>query len=170
MPADETISHKKTFFQRISHFLIIAAYLWLLMCVFTLHNAILLSDWNILAHLGNITFKALLFGKFVLIAEHLHLGKRAEHYALIWPITIKAALFAITIIGFDLLEEMLVEAFRGAPAATSGDIFALTSLPQIVALTFMAFIALRPFFAINELGRVLGKDHLRELFFKPQTE
>lgn len=169
MSADATLAHKKTLFQRMEHFLFIAAYLWLLLSVFTLHNAVLSSEWNVFAHLGAVTVKALLFGKFVLIAEHLHLGKRAEHLPLIWPILIKAALFAITIIGFDVLEEMLVEAFRHTSAAPSGDGLTLTSPMQILAITFMAFIALLPFFAINELGRVLGQERLRELFFKPRA-
>lgn len=170
MSTDAAHAPKKTLFQRIQHFLIIAAYLWLLLSVFTLHNAILSSQWNLFAQLGGITVKALLFGKFVLIAEHLHLGKRAERYALIWPIIIKAALFAIVIIGFNVLEEKLVEAIRHMPATPSGDGLLLTSLPQIISLTFMAFVALLPFFAINELGRVLGQDRLRELFFKPSAE
>ena len=96
MPTDETAPHSKTFFQRISHFLLVAAYLWLLLSVFTLHNAVTASDWTLATHLGEVTLKALLFGKFVLIAEHLHLGKRAEHLPLVWPILIKAALFAIS--------------------------------------------------------------------------
>jgi hypothetical protein len=168
MPTDETTPHHKTFFQRISHFLIIAAYLWLLMSVYTLHNAVLTSDWNLAAQLGTITVKALLFGKFVLIAEHLHLGRRAEHLPLIWPILIKAALFAIVIIGFEVLEKMLVEAIWPAHAASEADAFALTNPAQIASLTFMIFVALIPFFAVNELSRILGQERLRELFFKPR--
>ena len=168
MPTDETAPHKKTLFQRMSHFLLIAAYLWLLLSVFTLHNAITASDWSLLTHLGEVTLKALLFGKFVLIAEHLHLGKRAEHLPLIWPILIKAALFAIVVIGFDVLEEHLLEAFRSAPAATT-EAFTLSSPAQIASLTFMAFIALIPFFGITELSRVMGQEKFRELFFKPRA-
>jgi len=166
MPTDEARSHSKTFFQRISHFLIIAAYLWLLMSIYTLHNAVLTSEWNLIARLGDITLKALLFGKFVLIAEHMHLGRRAEHLPLIWPILIKAALFAIVIIGFELLEKLLVETFWPAHAAAEGaNAMPLSTTPEIASLTFTIFVALIPFFAVNELGRILGQDRLRELFF-----
>lgn len=163
MPTDET--HHKTFLQRISHFLIIAAYLWLLMSVYTLHNAVLASEWNLLAHLGDVTVKALLFGKFVLIAEHLHLGRRAERLPLIWPILIKAALFAVVIIGFELLEERLVDWLRPSHAAAGEGAMPLSTLSDVAALAFMLFIALVPFFAVNELSRILGQDRLRELFF-----
>ena len=166
MPTDETTPHHKTFFQRISHFLIIAAYLWLLMSVYTLHNAVLSADWNLAAQLSTITLKALLFGKFVLIAEHLHLGRRAEHLPLIWPILIKAVLFAIVIIGFEVLEKMLVEAIWPARTASESDAFALTNPAQIASLTFMIFVALLPFFGITELSRIMGQEKLRELFFK----
>jgi hypothetical protein len=32
----------------------------------------------------------------------------------------------------------------------------------------MIFVALIPFFAVNELSRILGQERLRELFFKPR--
>lgn len=168
MPTDEIAPHAKTFFQRISHFLVIAAYLWLLLSVYTLHNAIMTSQWNLLAHLGDVTVKALLFGKFVLIAEHLHIGKRAERLPLIWPILIKAALFAIIIIGFDVLEEMLVEALWPAHAAADQAI-PLSHPAQIMTITFMIFVALIPFFGINELSRVIGQDKMQDIFFKRQS-
>ncbi len=166
MPTDKTTRHSKTFFQRISHFLIIAAYLWLLLSVYTLHNAIMASQWNLLAHLGDVTLKALLFGKFVLIAEHLHLGKRAERLPLIWPILIKAALFAVVIIGFEVLEEMLIKALWPAHAVSASPAIPLSDPAQIITITFMIFVALIPFFGINELTRLIGQDKMRDLFFK----
>lgn len=169
MPTDKASPHSKTFFQRISHFLIIAAYLWLLLSVYTLHNAVMTSEWNLLAHLGEITLKALLFGKFVLIAEHLHLGRRAERLPLIWPILIKAALFAVVIIGFNVLEEMLVEAYWPTHAATGSQSIPLGASAEIITITFMIFVALIPFFGINELSRVIGQDKMRDLFFKRQS-
>ena len=156
----------KTVFQRMGHFLVVFAYLWLLLCVYTLHNSVVLPDWGLAAHLGAATLKALVLAKFVLIGEHLKLGSRAEHLPLVWVVLIKAALFAMLLIGFNILEELLVEAIRPQDGAASGDALPMDDMSSIVSLAVMAFIALVPFFGIGELTRVLGEERMRDLFFR----
>src|SRR3546814_9407075 len=95
---------------RFGHFLTVIAYLWLLLSVYTLHNSMVLSDWGLVEHLGAATLKALVFAKFVVIGEHLTLGRRAEGFPMLWPILIKAALFSLMLIGFNLLEAFIIEA------------------------------------------------------------
>lgn len=158
-------SGKTGWFFRLRNFFFIFAYLWLLLSVFTLHNALVLPDWGLLAHFGAATLKALVFAKFILIGEHLKLGSRAEHLPLIWPILIKAALFSLVLIGFNLAEEALLHWLRPHEAA-SGDGMDLASLPAILSLTVMIFVALIPFFGIRELGRVIGEDGMLDLFFR----
>ncbi|MDO8839699.1 MAG: hypothetical protein Q7V31_12300 [Parvibaculum sp.] len=150
---------------RLRHFFFIFVYLWLLLSVYTLHNTLVLSDWSLLAHLGAATLKALVFAKFILIGEHLKLGSRAEHLPLIWPILIKSALFSLVLIGFNLAEEALLHWLRPHEAA-SGDGMDLGSLPAILSLTVMIFVALIPFFGIRELGRIIGEDGMFDLFFR----
>lgn len=158
-------SGKTGWFFRLRHFFFIFAYLWLLLSVYTLHNTLVLTDWSLAAHLGTATLKALVFAKFILIGEHLKLGSRAEHLPLIWPILIKSALFSLVLIGFNLAEEALLHWLRPDEAA-GGDGMDLGSLPAILSLTIMTFIALIPFFGIRELGRVLGEDGILDLFFR----
>ena len=160
---------KSTFLGRIGHFLIIAAYLWLLLAIYTLHNAVVLSDWELAAHLGAATLKALVLGKFVLIGEHLKLGSRAEHLPLVWVVLVKSVLFAILLIGFNILEELLVEAIWPHEGAGSSEALALSGAPAALSLTLMAFVALIPFFGISELTRVLGEERMRALFFRRQN-
>jgi hypothetical protein len=158
----------KTVFDRISHFLIIFAYLWLLLSVYTLHNSLIFSNWELAEHLGSATLKALVFAKFVLIGEHLKLGSRAERLPLIWPILIKAALFAAMLIAFDVLEDLLVAHFR--PHAGAGDDgLEPADIRTMLSLFVMAFVALVPFFGITELSRTMGRDRMRELFFGNRT-
>jgi hypothetical protein len=86
-----------------------------------LHNSIVLSDWRLIGHLAPAMLKALVFAKFVLIGEHLKLGKRFEDRPLIWPILIKAALFSVVLVGFDCLEAVIVHAIWPHAGARSGD-------------------------------------------------
>jgi hypothetical protein len=156
----------KTFvLPRASHFFIIFIYLWLLLSVYALHNSIVLSDWRLIGHLAPAMLKAVVFAKFVLIGEHLKLGKRFEDRPLIWPILIKAALFSVVLVGFDCLEAVIVHAIWPHAGARSGDGVELMNIRVISAFSFMSFIALIPFFGIMELSRVLGEDQMRKLFF-----
>ena len=158
--------HGKTLLDRMGHFLIVFAYLWLLLSVYTLHNSIRLPEWGIAAHLGAATMKALVLAKFVLIGEHMKLGSRAEHLPLIWIVLIKSALFAVLLIGFNLLEELLVETLRPHSGAENGDILLLSDPSTIVSLAIMAFVSLIPFFGIGELSKTLGETQMRKLFFQ----
>ncbi len=152
------------------HFFFIFGYLWLLLSVYALHNSIVLSDWRLLGHLAPAMLKALIFAKFVLIGEHLKLGARFEKKPLIWPILIKAALFSVLLIGFDFLEAVISNAIWPKAASQGGNGFELTDARMILSFSFMAFVALIPFFGIRELGRVIGADQMRDLFFHGRTK
>ena len=152
--------------ERANHFFFIFGYLWLLLSVYALHNSIVLSDWKFIGHLGPVTLKALVFTKFVLIGEHLKLGAQFEDKPLIWPVLIKAALFSFLLIGFDLLESVIVNAIWPNTASKGGDGIELTNIRMILSFSILAFIALIPFFAIRELSKVIGEKQMRDLFFR----
>jgi hypothetical protein len=155
----------KTFVaERAGHVLFVFGYLWLLLSVYALHNSIVLADWRLLGHLGPATVKALVFAKIVLIGEHLRVGGWFEGKPLIWPILIKAALFAALLIGFDFLEVAIKEAVW-PQAVRADDGMQLRTVREIMSFSFMTLVALVPFFAIMELTRLIGHDQMRALFF-----
>jgi hypothetical protein len=152
--------------ERVAHSFFIFGYLWLLLSVYALHNSIVLSDWQLIGHLGPAMLKALVFTKFVLIGEHLKLGEWFEEKPLIWPILIKAASFSVLLIGLDFLEAVIVNTiWPNAPSKGGGGI-ELTNVRVILSFSFLAFIALIPFFGIRELSKVIGEDLMRDLFFR----
>ena len=154
---------------RAGHFFFIFGYLWLLLSVYALHNSIVLSDWRLIGHLAPAMLKALVFTKFILIGEHLRLGAWFEDKPLIWPILIKAALFAALLIGFDFLEVVTVNVIWPNAASKGSDVIEFTSVPVILSFSILAFVALIPFFGIMELGKLLGRDQMRDLFFRRHT-
>jgi len=166
MSSEQAPSYTAIALDKAGHFFIIFAYLWLLLSVYALHNSIVLSDWRLLGHLAPAALKALIFAKFVLIGEHLKLGSRFEDRPLIWPILVKAALFSLLLIGFDILEGVIVHYFRPNAPSKGGDTIELTNIRMTLSFSFMAFIALIPFFAIRELSKVVGEEQMRELFFR----
>ncbi len=134
----------------------------LLLSVYALHNSVVLADWRLLGHLGPAMLKALVFTKFLLIGEHLGLAAGFEDKPLIWPILIKAALFSGVLIGFDIVEVLIVDAIW--PHASKGsDGIEPTDLRTALSFSFMAFVALIPFFGIREFAKVIGEDRMRDL-------
>jgi len=155
---------------RAGHFFFVFGYLWLLLSVYALHNSIVLADWRLLGHLGPAMLKALVFTKFLLIGEHLKLGAGFEDKPLIWPILIQAALFSALLIGFDVIEIAIVHAIWPNAASKSSDGIEPNDLRTILSFSFMAFIALIPFFGIRELSKVIGEDQMRDLLFRSHAK
>ena len=153
----------QTMMNKANHLFRVFAYLWLLLTVYALHDSITLSHHPLLGELGGAALKALVLAKFMLIGEHLKLGRGLDHLRLIWSVLIKAALYSALLIALHVVEELLINAYWPSDASQGFD---STSLPVVLSLTTMAFVGLVPFFAIEELGRVLGKARLYDLFFK----
>ena len=155
---------------RAGHFFFIFGYLWLLLSVYALHNSIVLADWRLLGHLGPAMLKALVFTKCVLIGEHIKLGARFEDKPLIWAILIKAALFSALLIGLDFLEAVVSSAIWPNAAPKGNGEIDLINLRVILSFSFLAFVALIPFFGIMELSKLIGRDQMRDLFFRNHTK
>jgi hypothetical protein len=153
--------------EKLGHFIFVFGYLSLLLSVYALHNSIVLADWHLLGHLWPAMLKALIFTKFLLIGEHLKLGDRFDDRPLIWPILIKAALFSALLIGFDLLEGVIVGAIW--PDRNADESPDLTSLRTSLSFALMTFVALIPFFGIRELSKVIGEAQMQKLFFRSRT-
>ena len=155
---------------RAGHFFFVFGYLWLLLSVYALHNSIVLADWRLLGHLGPAMLKALVFTKFLLIGEHLGLAGGFEDKPLIWPILIKAALFSALLIGFDIIEVIIVNMIWPHAGPKSSDGGEPTDLRTALSFSFMAFVALIPFFGIREFGMVIGEDRMRDILFRRRAK
>jgi hypothetical protein len=155
---------------RAAHFFIVFGYLWLLLSVYALHNSIVLADWRLIGHLAPAMLKALVFTKFLLIGEHLHLGGGFEQKPLIWPILIKAGLFSALLIGFDVLEVYIVDTIWPNAGSKGSEVIALPDFRAAVSFACMAFIALIPFFGIRELSKAIGEERMRDLFFRSRPQ
>jgi hypothetical protein len=69
------------------------------------------------------------------------------------------------LVSFHLLEEILVGWWHGKTIAESIPTVGGGSFKGILAVGFMMFIVLMPFFAVKEFGRIVGENELYELFF-----
>lgn len=145
---------------------VITVYLWLLFGLFGLHRELLQGHGISLWQQGFAIINALVFGKVILIGEALKVGKRQERRPLAWSVLYKSLIFAILLVAFHLLEEAIRAWFESRPLSTvvteSGG-----SLAGIAAYAAIFFVVLIPFFAYEEVARVLGGRTLWDLFFRP---
>jgi len=144
---------------------VITVYLWLLFALFSLHRQLVQGHGVSVWHQGFAIVNALIFGKVMLIGEVLEVGKVLERRALVWVVFGKSLIFAILLLAFHIVEEAIRAWFVGQSLSASFNDFG-GSLPGLVTAAAIFFVALIPFFALQEAARVLGSGALYDLFFR----
>jgi hypothetical protein len=155
---------KKRVVSEARQFLVVFAYVWLLLAVFDLYRSVILSDANIVQHQSLAILKALAFAKILFVAEEMGLGQRFKEKPLIWSMLFKSAVFAVLLMTFNLLEKAVEHRFW-PHAAARGDEINLTSFQTVLSVGIVMFVALIPFFGLRELGKVVGASQMYKLFF-----
>ena len=159
-------SLKKNAYEELKKYFRIVLYLWLVFGLLLLYKSVILNEEHIsyLAH-GIALINALVLGKFVLIAQALHLGDRAQGSPLIYATLLKSALFSIVLAGCKILEDAAVGFYHGRSLSESIADLGGGTLKGILTLTVLLFVMLIPFFGFGELQQVLGEGKLSRLFF-----
>lgn len=148
-------------------FLIMTLYLWVMFALFQLYGSLLREEYHVtLTSNGLAIVNALIFAKVMLVADDLHLGRGLERKALVYPIAIKAVLFAIVFVLFHILEKAIGAAISGKTIAQSMPMLASAGFRGLFTLTAIVTIALLPFFFYSEIARIIGPSELRNMIFK----
>jgi len=151
--------------EELEKYAIIAVYLWLLFGLFSLHKQLVLGHGVSVWQQGFALVNALVFGKVILIAQALEVGRGLERRALVWVVLGKALMFAILLLVFHLAEEAIRAWFGGEPLSAAFADFGGT-LPGLLTYAAIFFVSLIPFFAFQEAARVVGSDALWRLFIR----
>lgn len=141
-------------------------YITLFFSIFTNYRRLTLAHYQIPYHdYGISLIKALVLAKVILVAEHLRLGTGFEDKSLIVPTLYKSFLFTICVAILSVIEAM-IRGFLKAGGSTGVEaMFTKCFSYEWFASMLVVFAAFIPFFAIRELGRVLGSGKIAELFF-----
>ena len=141
------------------------AYLALMFGAFTFYRRLILHEVGIdYTHYGAGLIEAAIVAKVILIGQALSFGRGVERHPLIVAVFAKAVLYGLLVAGFDLLERIVEGLFRGKEwhALLQG---VLADGPtEALAKAVMILVSFIPFFALWEVGRVLGPGKLTELF------
>ena len=149
---------------------VITVYLWLLFALFGLYRRqVLLMHGISVWQQGFAIVNALVFGKVILIAQAFELGKSLERRILAWVVLGKSLIFAILLIAFHIGEEAIRAWFENKPLSVGFADFGGT-LSGLLTYAAIFFVLLIPFFAFQEVARILGSGALWSLFFRRSAE
>ena len=142
------------------------AYLWAMFLLFQIHLYVVLAQHHIpFTQFGVGFLNALVLAKVMLVADDLRLGEWRGRRPLIYPVLLRSALFAIVFIVFDIVEKTLIGLFHGKAVAESIETPGGDGILGVILVAIIIAIALVPFFAFVELGRLMDPGELTQIFF-----
>jgi hypothetical protein len=146
-------------------------YLWLVFATITQYRRLLLAAHDIVyTDYWLPLVEALILGKVVSIGSVFHLGRSLEDKPLIYPTLYKALAFTLLVVVFKLAEHAISGLVRGEGMAAGIAEYTARGWEVILANGLVLCVAFIPFFAMKELGRVVGRDKLARLFFRPRSK
>jgi hypothetical protein len=146
-------------------------YLTLVFATFTVYRRLLLAAEGITyTHYWVALIEALILGKVIMIGGLFRLGRGLETKSLIYPTLYKTLVFTLFVGLFKVIEHgvrglVTGEGLMGGVAA----LFEKWS-HELLPNGLVVFVALLPFFAVKELGRVFGEREIRSLFFRRNAD
>jgi hypothetical protein len=160
----KTRSLEERALDELKKYAVIVLYLWVLFALFASYKRELLHEnginvWNE----GFAIVNALIFGKVILIAQALSLGGNLKDRALVWIVLGKSLLFAIVLMVFHIGEEAIRAWFKDLPLSTAVADFGGGTWIGLLTYAAIFFVALIPFFVMQEAASVLGADALWSL-------
>ena len=143
------------------------AYLTLVFAAFIVFGRLVLASYNIIyTNYWIALIQGLVLGKVIMVGGVLRLGRGLEDKPLIYPTIYKSVVFTILVVAFKVVESGVIGWWRGVGIAGGLAEYVDRGYQLILANSLVVFVALFPFFAIKELGRVIGREKIASLFFR----
>jgi hypothetical protein len=142
-------------------------YLSIAFAAFAMYRRLLLAAHDIdYTDYGIALIEALILGKVIMIGSVFRLGRSMEDKPLIVPTLYKTVVFSLLVGVFALAEHAIKGLLKGAGIASGLATFAAQGWEMILANFLVVFVALMPYFAVKELGRVMGRERIWALFLR----
>ena len=152
---------------------LIVAYLAIVFAAFTIYRRLILASYDITyTNYWFALIEALILGKVIMIGRVFRLGRYLEDKPLIYSSLYKTTVFSLFCAAFTVAKHTVVGLWKGEGFAAGLHHLSQKGVHEVVAGTLMLFVSLFPFFAFRELGRVAGRDRLKDVFFmrRPDLE
>jgi hypothetical protein len=162
---------KKRIFHEVAEYWINVCYLTLVFASFTQYRRFVLATHDITyTNYWVALIEALILAKVIMIGDVVRLGRGLERRPLIYPTLYKTVVFSLFVGVFTVLEHAIKGLWKGTGLMGGvADLFGKGS-HELLANCLVVFVALIPFFGVKELGRVLGEEKIRALFFRRRAD
>lgn len=162
---------KKKIVHEVVEYWINVCYLTLVFAAFTQYRRFLLAAHDITyANYGFAVIEALVLAKVIMIGEMVRLGRGLERKPLIYPTLYKTFVFTLFVGVIKVIEEVIKGLWKGMGLTGGLADFFEKGPYELLANSLVVFVACIPFFGVKELGRVLGQDKIRGLFFRRRAD
>ena len=145
-------------------------YLAVFFGTYTWYRRLVLAEYRITyLHYGVALIEALVLAKVILVGRALQIGRELEDKPLILSALYKSFVFSLFVGLFGVLEHTLGGLLHGKGVVGGWDELVHLGKDELLARCLVTFCAFIPFFAIQELGRVLGDTKIQGLLFRRRT-
>jgi hypothetical protein len=142
-------------------------YLALVFTAFTSYKRLILANYYIsYSNWGISLIKAMVLAKVIMVGGIFHFGRGLDNKPLILPTLYKTFAFTLWVVFFAVVESAIRGFLHGKGMEGVLDHLLNEGIHEFFAKCLVVFSAFIPFFAAKELGRVLGKGKMWELFFR----
>ena len=166
-PQSKSAHLKQAAIHELRAFLMISLYLFLFLSAFATYRRLLMDQYKInYVRMGYVAVEAMVLAKVIMIGNWLRLGEKTRRGPLIFATLARTVAFTLFALVFAVLEHVVIGLFDGK--ALGAIAHGITELDQyeFFGRLLVIFITFIPFFAIWEIGVVVGPDKLRALFFR----
>lgn len=158
---------KQKLIHEIIEYFVNFVYLAIFFSVFTWYRRLILAEYHIsYLNYGIGLLEALVLAKIIMVGGMLHLGPKSGDKPLIVPTLYKAVVFTVWVAVFGVLEHTLIGLLHGKGLEGGFHEIVSEGKDELLARCLIMFFAFIPFFAFQELGRVLGEGRINEIFFR----
>ncbi len=162
---------KDKIFHELVEYWINVLYLTLMFAAFTQYRRFLLAAYGITyTNYWVAVIEALVLAKVIMIGDVFRLGRGLEQKPLIFPTLYKTLIFTFFVAVFTVTEHVIIGFWKGEGLPDTFVDFFGKGYHEILAGCLIIFVAFIPFFAVKELGRVLGAGKIQALFFQNRAE
>jgi len=165
-PATKKASWKQRLFHEVVDYWINVIYLAIVFASFFIHQRLLLASYHITyTNYGVAIIEALILAKVILIGDAIRLGRGLEDKPLIYPTLYKTVVFTFFVAAFKAVEYGIKGLWHGEGIMGGLAEFYEKGWELVLANSLIVVVAFLPYFAVRELGRVMGGKTIRDLFF-----
>jgi len=148
---------------------LVFAFLAIMFGAFNTYRRLILGEVGMTwGHYGAGLIEAAVIAKVILIGNAMKLGRRwmNEKYPLIYTVLVKSVLFGLLVAMFNIIEHAIEGLVHGATwSQIAAHPFPAQNTNEALARAVVMIVTFVPFFAVWEIGRVLGPGKLAVLFF-----